>query len=500
MNVAPNSSSYLPTNSQTLSILIDCQEYFLINENIIYKFLVAKNPFEIFIKNRNYMFTFNENDLSILSGIKFSSIDEAYDFLTNLFEENKVLIKTIVLYKEIKLIIEMEEEKEIKLTLKYDKENNKKINENNNDYIINEVNQLKKEIKELKEENNKLKFQINILNKFHISKNPKDIKLLKDISNDSFGYTDLDNSFNVFKSVNNIFYLIYSTKQKSIICYDLNKNKISKKIDNSHNKYITNFRHFLDRINKVDLIMSISSEDNNIKIWNLFNWERILEIKNANYVGWLYSACFIRIEENQNYIVTSNRNKQGNCESIKIFDFNGYIVKEVKNSKEQTYFIDIYYDIILSKKYIITGNVGYIKSYDYDNNDVYHKYNDFDNNSASFCHFDVVIINNNNKIKIIESCFDGNIRIWNFHACLLLNKIKISDQGLRGICLWNNNYLFIGCDDKTIKLIELKNGLIVKNLPGHTNEVITVKKVIHPIYGEILISQNGGESKIKIWK
>ena len=60
--------------------------------------------------------------------------------------------------------------------------------------------------------------------------------------------------------------------------------------------------------------------------------------------------------------------------------------------------------------------------------------------------------------------------------------------------------LFIGCDDKTIKLIELKNGLIVKIFTGHNNEVITVKKIKHPYYGEILISQNGGESKIKIWK
>ena len=51
-----------------------------------------------------------------------------------------------------------------------------------------------------------------------------------DIVNDSFGYTDLDNSFIVFKSINNIIYVIYSTINKSIICYDLNKQKIAKKI------------------------------------------------------------------------------------------------------------------------------------------------------------------------------------------------------------------------------------------------------------------------------
>ena len=499
MDILPNSSSYLPSNSQTLSILIDTQEYFLINENIIYKLVIGKNGFEIFIKNRNYMFNFNENDLSILAKQKFNSIDEAYDFINYLFEENKACITSIVLNKEMKLLIKLDSTKEIKLTLKYDKENSK-INENNNEYFINEINQLKNDIKDLQEENNALKADLNNLKKYHINNNPKDITLLTDAANDSFGYTDLDNTFEVFQAINNIFYIIYTDINKSIISYNLNKQKIMKKIQNSHNKYITNFRHYLDKINKVDLIMSMSSEDNNIKIWNFYNWEKVLDIPSANYVGWLYSACFLNTEDNQNYIITSNRNKQGNCESIKIFDFNGYIIKEINNSKEQTYFIDTYYDIILSKIYIITGNVGYIKSYDYNENDVYHKYNDYGNNSASYCHFDVLITNNNNKIKLIESCFDGNIRIWNFHACLLLNKIKISNEGLRGICLWNLDYLFVGCDDKTIKLIELKNGLIVKNLTGHTNEVITVKKIVHPFYGEILISQNGGESKIKIWR
>ena len=42
--------------------------------------------------------------------------------------------------------------------------------------------------------------------------------------------------------------------------------------------------------------------------------------------------------------------------------------------------------------------------------------------------------------------------------------------------------------------------IIIKSLTGHVNEVITVKKIIHPHFGECLISQNGGESKIKIWK
>ena len=105
---------------------------------------------------------------------------------------------------------------------------------------------------------------------------------------------------------------------------------------------------------------------------------------------------------------------------------------------------------------------------------------------------------NKNEIKLIESSCDGNIRIWNFHSNLLLTKINTGGE-LCGICLWNNNYLFAGCSDKTIKLIDLENKLIIKNLTTH-DEVITVKKIIHQKYGECLVSQNWGESKIKLWR
>ena len=421
----------------------------LIYENITYKIVIGKNTNVIFIKNENYIFTFNENDLSILTNSKFNSIDDGYDFINILFEENRVIFKSIRINKETKLLIKTELKSDIiKLTLKYDKDTNKII-ENNNDYIISELSQLKNQINDLKEES---------------------IKLIN--SNDSFGYTDLDNSFITFKAANNISYLIYLNINKAIIFYDLNRQKISKQTENSHNKFITNFRHYLDEINKVELNMSISSEDNNIKISNLYI----------------------------NFIISNNRYKQGNFESIKIFVFNGYIVKEINNSKEQTYFIDIYYNNILPKIFIISGNVVYIKSYDYYKNDVYHKYIDFESNSAFYWHFSIIVTNNNGKIKIIETFFDESVRIWNFHTYQQLNKIKINDEGLRGICLWNNDYLFIGYDDRTIKLIEIKNWLVIKSLTGHANEVITVKKIIHPHFGECLNSQNGRESKIKIWK
>jgi len=80
-----------------------------------------------------------------------------------------------------------------------------------------------------------------------------------------------------------------------------------------------------------------------------------------------------------------------------------------------------------------------------------------------------------------------------------LNKIKASNECLKSLCLWNNHYLFVACFDKTIKIIELKTGLISMSLKGHSDEVLTIKKISHPTYGDCLISQGWGNEKLKMW-
>ena len=42
---------------------------------------------------------------------------------------------------------------------------------------------------------------------------PKDITFLKYISKDSYSLWDLDNTFTIFNSINNILYLIYTKRR-----------------------------------------------------------------------------------------------------------------------------------------------------------------------------------------------------------------------------------------------------------------------------------------------
>jgi hypothetical protein len=252
-------------------------------------------------------------------------------------------------------------------------------------------------------------------------------------------------------------------------------------IKNAHYYNITNFRHYLDSIYKRDLIISISAEDNNIKLWNINNYECILNLTDVNKKGELYSACFLYYNHDI-YITTSNYHWYGKCESIKVFDLNGNIIKEINDSFYDTCCIDIFYDYdnnkknnnntVLSKAYIVTGNDNFVKSYDFAKNTVYHKYYDKNNKSNTNIHTSIIF----NHSFLIESCFDGNIRIWNFHSAELLNKINIGKGNLYGVCLWNDDFLFIGCEDNRIKLLDLKTHKIFNNFIDNNNSVLCIKK------------------------
>jgi hypothetical protein len=356
-------------------------------------------------------------------------------------------------------------------------------------------------MKKIISDNEEIKRELNILKRYYISNNlnnngsnPKGIKSLKSITKDSFAEIDIDNTFTVFKSINDILYLIYSNKNKSIICYDLQYQQILKELKKSHNAYITNLRHYLDEINKRDLIMSISSKDNNLKIWSLIDWECILNLTNVNKKWYLYSACLLT-DNNEQYIVTSNASEKQNNESIKVFNLNGKQIKTFNNSNETTLFIDNYYDDKTNINYIISCSLGHSKSYDFRSGEVYRKYSE----KNKSCCGSVIIKNNENIIKLIDSSADGFIRIYNFHSGEFLSKIKVIDKFLYGLCLWNNNFIFVGCGDKTIKLIDLDSEKVVDSLNGHKNSVLTIKKLIHPLYGEYLFSQGLNDDKIKIW-
>ena len=50
-----------------------------------------------------------------------------------------------------------------------------------------------------------------------------------------------------------------------------------------------------------------------------------------------------------------------------------------------------------------------------------------------------------------------------------------------------------------MKLMNLKTGIVIQDIPGHNSYVLTVKIIIHPKYGHCLISQGAYHGQIKLW-
>ena len=77
-------------NNKFYNNLIEYEEYFLVKENIAYKFIIGKRKNDIIIKCKNYGIKLNNNDLSLLTENILNTLDNAFDFMINIFEENKV--------------------------------------------------------------------------------------------------------------------------------------------------------------------------------------------------------------------------------------------------------------------------------------------------------------------------------------------------------------------------------------------------------------------------
>ena len=349
---------------------------------------------------------------------------------------------------------------------------------------------------EKKSEKNKA-FDIDIFPKKDLqSKKQINFEKYKIIANNS-NDNQFESSFITFTSINDILFLVFSTNANSIISYNLLNLEIINEIKRAHDNSITNFRHYCHKNNFGDLILSVSSGYNNMKLWRFKNWECLHEFKSINCIDFLFSACFLN-DNGKLYILATNFRNYAISEKIKVFDLKGKLVTTINDSSESVFYIDTFYDKNLKTNYIVTANNNKIISYNFNKNKLYFKYEDSKDiylYSSPISHYSFLIRNNNNLIEIIESGWDHYIKIWNFHTGELIYKIKFADQYLNGVDLLDNNILFVGCRlNKEIVVIDLETLENIKVLRGHSYIVITIKNFNHPKYGKCLISKGyGGE-------
>ena len=327
------------------------------------------------------------------------------------------------------------------------------------------------------------------------SKSPINLKVSKTLTNSSYIEYTMDNAFDAFTTLSGNVLLVYATKFKSIECFDIVKQKFIKTLLNAHTSLILIIKYYCPKFMKKEIILSSSNApDYCVKIWDIKNWTCILNFNKIYDKGNMLAVCLQFDEfQKESYIFTSN-----DFGPIKIWGFNGKFIKNInKSENNETYFLDTYYDDLLLKYFLICGDMKCCKSYELNTHQLFRTYLD---NISCAEHTSAFINKNGNTVELVECEFYGYIRIWNFRSGDLIKKIEVCKRiPLVSMCLWNKNYLLASCVDYTNKLIDFKNYAFIKSFNGHNNEVSTIKKIMHPTYGECLISQGLANEQIKMW-
>ena len=340
----------------------------------------------------------------------------------------------------------------------------------------------------LPKENMSIYTYYNLTNKF--INDPNELVFKQDICSNSHKTNSIDRVFCAFKSFNGEPLVVWGSTSLNIEFYDCNKDKIVKTIFQAHKQTIFSCRHYPDVRLRKDYIIT-SSNDRSVKVWDITKDNYDLYISNVHNGYYIYSVSLLcHIHKETNYIITSCPN-----EKMKVWDFSGAYLRNFGQSNESTYFIDIFYNKIQKKYFIINANSNDVKSYHFETGDLYQKYK----GTPQTWHMSAVVNDVNDIFVLIESDGNGTIRIWNFDTAELLKSINSTNSiNLRGICLWNDRYLFAAGNDSQVKLFDLEEGKFVKTFTGHTSTVCTLEKIMHPKYGGCLIS-HALDGKLKIW-
>ena len=325
---------------------------------------------------------------------------------------------------------------------------------------------------------------------FKLQNDPQELVFKKDICSNAHKTNSIDRVFCAFKSFLGEALIVWGSSNNNIEYYDCEKEKIVKTFHQAHSQTIFSCRHYPYVKKRIDYIIT-SSYDRTVKLWDYTQNSYDLCISNAHGGYYIYSVSILfNIQEDKNYVITSSSN-----EKMKVWDFKGNYIRNFGQDSESTYFIDVYYSKWKKQYYIINANSVDVKSYEFDTGNLYHKYKGI----PQTWHMSAVINETKQGQLLIESDGTGRIRIWDFNTANLLKNIASTySLNLRGICLWNDRYLFAAGNDYQVKLFDLEEGKFIKSFKGHSSTVCTIEKIKHPKYGGCLISQ-GLDGKLKLW-
>ena len=337
-------------------------------------------------------------------------------------------------------------------------------------------------------------------------KNNPNLRYKEDIiyDNDSIGFNDL---FDIFSSnIDNKLYIISPNKISfSLDIYLLeNTNQIVNSLK-GHNNHITMVKYYFNSNDNIKKEYIISADINGVVIiWeinDINNYKKYdIKLKTNDFI---YS-CLMYFESINTYIITSTCGK----DDTKLFILNDQnnikFVKNIKNSKNNNvYYLLIWPNKISKEIHLIQFCKMKIVISNINSNEIYWNLIDEKNKEGPYMN-GFIYSNKKNENEYYEYLYsvsmNGYINIWELHQKLLINSIFINNNFLNQIIQWNENYIIMTNGNKNnILIMDLNCGSIITSIfSKHEKGIINIKKVVHPIYGESLLSC-GLEGSIFLW-
>ena len=319
------------------------------------------------------------------------------------------------------------------------------------------------------------------------------------------------------KGVNDIFEVFLSEKDNqpyliskngkthNLDVYSLKDNNIIISLK-GHKNSVTMVRYFLNYKGKMEYLIS-ADLDKNVIVWDINNNYNLLHLIKTNYIDSNIYSCYLFFDNfDNNFIITScglNRYEKNESSYTKMYSFNdGQFYKDIIDSNlYNTYYLLVWYNEKNKINYLIELCQEVIIITNFNINDLYAKLSP--NNFRVLKYYSGFIYNNDkNKGNDFLCCSTsyGCVVIWDLITKQLVYYSKISKVELYNIIQWNNKYAIIsGGSSKCIKIFDLEIFKEINKIQtGHSSNVNCIKKIVHPMYGEALLT-SGNDHKINLW-
>ena len=307
--------------------------------------------------------------------------------------------------------------------------------------------------------------------------------------------------FEIFISyLDNKEYLVSPNKNNyNLDIFTLLDNKVILSLT-GHKKNITTIRYFINEKDYNEYLIS-ADEDKKVIIWDITNNYNPKYQIDTKYGHIIYS-CLLIFPNNidDNFIVTSTYNKSNDNEksATKIYSLkNGEFIKYINNTNNnEILYLLSWYNKKNNKYYIIQFSIFKIIINNLIEDELYSELKQKPESN----HYSGFIYDKDNNDYLCSSSYNRYINIWDLYNKKIFKIINTNNCELCHIIKWNNKYIIVAdFKNKSFKIIDLEESKIISDIKGqHTQGVVCIKKINHPVYGESLLS-TGRDSTIKLW-